>query len=162
MERFMTAMERSISPYDLRGSEVNMADSLGIKDTYKEPAWMLEAKVATASRLAANIAGFTPMADKDRLLTCDEVADWLRTLSRISNCRSLYWCAEEYAHRLVVEEAMNQGWMWLSTTKEEWLTLVTEEEYEVLERFGFDRGTKRTEETVPRGVAWGESLEKLF
>ena len=28
----MTAMERSISPYEERGSEVNMADSLGIKD----------------------------------------------------------------------------------------------------------------------------------
>ncbi len=36
---------------------------------------------------------------------------------------------------------MNKGWIWLLTTKEVWLTLVTEEEYEVLERFGFDRGT---------------------
>jgi len=36
---------------------------------------------------------------------------------------------------------MNQGWSWLITTKDEWLKLVTEEEYGVLERFGFDRGT---------------------
>ncbi len=27
----VTAMERSISPYEERGSEVNMADSLGVK-----------------------------------------------------------------------------------------------------------------------------------
>ncbi len=44
-------------------------------------------------------------------------------------------------HRLVVEEDMNKGWIWLLTTKEEWLKLMTEEEYEVLEQFGFDRGT---------------------
>jgi hypothetical protein len=31
MERFMTAMERSISPYDVRGSEVTMEDSLRLK-----------------------------------------------------------------------------------------------------------------------------------
>ena len=29
-------MERSISPYEERGSEASMADSLGIKDTAKE------------------------------------------------------------------------------------------------------------------------------
>ena len=46
-----------------------------------------------------------------------------------------------YAHRLVVEWEMNQGWSWLLTTKDEWLKLVTEDEYGVLERFGFDRGT---------------------
>jgi len=56
----MTA-ERSISHYEERGSEVNMADSLGIKDADKEPAWMLEAK----------IAGFKPMAANDNVLTCD-------------------------------------------------------------------------------------------
>ena len=84
MERFMTAMERSISPYDLRGSEANMADSLGIKDADKEPAWMLEAKIAAASSLAAKIAGFKPMADNDNVLTCDEVADWLRTMGRMT------------------------------------------------------------------------------
>ena len=32
----MTAMERSISPYEERGSEASMADSLGIKDAAKE------------------------------------------------------------------------------------------------------------------------------
>ncbi len=93
--------------------------------------------------LEAKIAGFKPMADNSNVLTCDEVADWLRTLGRMSTCQSLCRCAEEYAHWLVVEEAMNQGWIWLRTCtpKEEWLTLVTEEKYEVLERFGFDRGT---------------------
>ena len=39
----MTAMERSISPYDLRGSEVNMADSLGINYYYAEDDETLEA-----------------------------------------------------------------------------------------------------------------------
>ena len=102
----MTAMERSISPYEERGSEVNMADSLGIKDSAKEPAWILEAKIAAASRLEAKIAGFKPMADNDNVLTCEEVADWLRTLGRMTPCQSFYWVAEEYAHRLVVDEAI--------------------------------------------------------
>ena len=31
MERFMTAMERSISPYEERGSEVTMEDSLRLE-----------------------------------------------------------------------------------------------------------------------------------
>ena len=88
----MTAMERSISPYDLCGSEVNMADLLRIKDAAKESskgqnfnqAWILEAKIAAASSLEAEIAGFKPMVYNDNVLICDEVADWLRTLSRIS------------------------------------------------------------------------------
>jgi len=184
----MTAKERSISPYEERGSEVNMADSLGIKDAAKESsngqnfnqelqAWIQETKIAAASSLEAEIVGFKPMADNDNVLTCEEVADWLRTLGRMTPCQSFYWVAEAYAHRLVVEESMNKGWIWLRTTKEEWLTLVTEEEYEVLERFGFDRGTdvspsegagvatleaqmislqktqdeQKTAETVPRG-----------
>ena len=146
----VTAMERSISPYEERGSEVNMADSLGIKDAAKEPAWqepawMLEAKIAATSRLEAKIAGFKPMADNDNVFTCDEVADWLRTLSRISNCQSLYWCAGEYAQRIVVDEELTRGehWLWFRDDKAFWLRRIgmTEEEYEVLERFGIDRGT---------------------
>ena len=124
---------------------MNMADSLGIKDAAKEPAWMLEAKIAAASRLEAKIAGFKPMADNDNVFTCDEVADWLRTLSRISNCQSLYWCAEEYAQRIVVDEELTRGehWLWFRDDKAFWLRRIgmTEEEYEVLERFGIDRGT---------------------
>ncbi len=88
-----TAMECSISHYEERGSKVNMADSLGIKDAAKESskgqnsnqAWILEAKIAAASSLEAEIVGFKPMPDNDNVFTCDEVADWLRTLSRISN-----------------------------------------------------------------------------
>ena len=121
MERFMTAMEHSISPYDIRGSEVNMADSLGIKDAAKESSngqnfnqasWIQEAKIAAASSLEAKIAGFKPIVYNDNVLTCDEVADWLRTLSRISNCQSLFWCAEKYAHRLVVDEERTTGKFW--------------------------------------------------
>ena len=112
---------------DLRGSEASLNDSLG---AYME----------------AKIAGFKPMADNDSLFTCDEVADWLRTLSRISNCQSLYCCAEEYAHRIVVDEEMIRrvNWLWLRDDKEFWMRFIgmTEEEYEVLERFGFDRGTE--------------------
>lgn len=36
---------------------------------------------------------------------------------------------------------MNQGRYWLQAKKGYWLTFMTEEEYEVLERFGFDRRT---------------------
>ena len=66
-----------------------------------------------------------------------------------------------------MEEALDQGWMWLSMTKEEWLELVTEEEYEALEQFGFDRGTKktpdeqRTAETVTGGDLDGTGTTQM-
>jgi hypothetical protein len=81
--------------------------------------------------------------------------------------QTFYWDAAETAHRLVVEEALDQGWMWLSMTKEEWLELVTEEEYEALEQFGFDRGTKktpdeqRTAETVTGGDLDGTGTTQM-
>ena len=37
---------------------------------------------------------------------------------------------------------MNQGWIWLDRKKKDWLKVLTEEEYGVLERFGIDRGTQ--------------------
>jgi hypothetical protein len=57
------------------------------------------------------------MADNDNVFTSDEVADWLRTLGRMADDQTFYWVAEEYAHRLVVEEAMNQGRLSTTTPK---------------------------------------------
>ena len=175
----MTAMESSISHYEERGSEVNMADSLGIKDAAKESSKGLNYDdkkyvhgalgVDPYACLEANLAGFKPMRDNHEKFTCEEVVLWLETLSRKSKCSSLFWCADKYAQRFVVDEDMNQGWFWLREEKKYWLAVMKEvagcdgrEHYEVLERFGFDRGTdvislqknqdeQRTAETVPRG-----------
>ena len=41
--------------------------------------------------------------------TYNEVAVWLQMLSKIGKCQGLADRAEEYAHRLVVDEEKNQG-----------------------------------------------------
>ncbi len=66
-------MERSISPYEERGSEASMADSLGIKDAAKESSKGLNYDDTTYVHgalgvdpyafLEANLAGFKPMGD---------------------------------------------------------------------------------------------------
>ena len=128
-----TAMERSNSSYKERGSEASMVDSLGIKDAAKESSKGQNFKdadyvhgalgVHPEASLAENLAGFKPMRDNHGRFTIGEVVLWLRILSRISNCQSLFWCAEKYAHRLVVDEELNQGrfWFWLREEKVFWL-----------------------------------------
>ena len=107
-----TAMERNNSSYKERGSEASMADSLGIKDAAKESSKGQNFKdadyvhgalgVHPDAPLTVNLAGFKPMRNNDEVVTCTEAATWLKTLSWISKCQSLFWCAEEYAQRLVV------------------------------------------------------------
>jgi len=103
----MTAMERSISHYEERGSEASMADSLGIKDAAKESSKGQNFKDADYVHGARGVHP-EAIGDNREKLTCDKVAEWLRTLSRISNYPSLFWCAEKYAHRLVVDEELTK------------------------------------------------------
>ena len=132
----MTAMERSISPYEERGSEASMADSLGIKNAAKESSKGLNYDDTTYVHgalgvdpyacLEVNLAGFKPMRRNHEKFTCEEVVLWLQTLSRKSKCGSLFWCAEEYAQRFVVDGEMHQGRFWLRAAKKYWLAVMKE------------------------------------
>ena len=112
---------------------------------------ILEAKILGVDQYAcleANLAGFKPMRWNYEKFTCEEVVLWLKTLSTKSKCSSLFWCAGEYAQRFVVDDDMDDGRSWLRESKEYLLAVMKEvagcdgrEHYEVLERFGFDRGT---------------------
>ena len=150
-------MEREYRGQNPRGSEVTTEDSerkeiAEISDLGVQKAPSTESGTANdeisdlgvqgALSVLENVAGFKPMTVNTGKFTYDEVAVWFRTLSSISKCSTFYWCADEYAQRLVVDEEMNQGWIWLDRKKKDWLKVLTEEEYGVLERFGIDRGTQ--------------------
>jgi hypothetical protein len=158
---------------------------------------ILEAKILGVDQYAcleANLAGFKPMRWNYEKFTCEEVVLWLKTLSTKSKCSSLFWCAGEYAQRFVVDDDMDDGRSWLRESKEYLLAVMKEvagcdgrEHYEVLERFGFDRGTnvppsegagvatleahmislqktpdeQRTAETVPRGDPDGTGTTQM-
>ena len=59
-------------------------------------------------------------------------------LSKISKCQGLAACAEEYAHRLVVDDEMDQGRYWLKE-KEDFWSFMKRSHYQVLMEFGLDR-----------------------
>ena len=54
-------------------------------------------------------------------------------------CQGLADRAEEYAHRLVVDEEKHKGWLWLREPEEFWSFMKPTHQH-VLERFGIDRG----------------------
>ena len=56
-----------------------------------------------------NMRTFKKVTVSTEEFTYDEVVVWFRMLSKISKCQGLAACAEEYAHRLVVEDEMDQG-----------------------------------------------------
>ena len=91
-----------------------------------------------------NIAGFKPTTEENgELFTCEEVAIWLRTLSKINKFSGLGDCAGEYSHRFVVETEKKQGWMWFIKQGGHCPnSMMTVGHYGVLKRFGFDRGTE--------------------
>ena len=60
-------------------------------------------------------------------------------LSKIGKCQGLADRAEEYAHRLVVDEEKNQGWLWLREPEEFWSFMKPTHKL-VLGRLGMDRG----------------------
>ena len=69
----------------------------------------------------------------------NEVAVWLQMLNKIGKCQGVADRAEEYAHRLVVDEEKNQGWLWLREPQEFWSFMKPTHKL-VLGRFGMDRG----------------------
>ena len=122
----MTAKERSISPYEERGSEASMTDSLGIKDAAKESCKGQSFNVHGAlgihpnATMEGNVAGFKPMNVNTGEVTYSDVVVWLKTMSEIGGSR-LGDFAEEYAHKFVVQAEMTNGWQWLAAPKEFWL-----------------------------------------
>ena len=56
---------------------------------------------------------------------------WFRMLSKISKCQGLAACAEAYAHRIVVEDEMDQGRCWLKEKGEFW-SFMKRAHYQVL------------------------------
>ncbi len=159
-----------------------MADSLESKDAAKEsgksrrsPRLVVhvhhELSITSTASAEETLLGFQPMTEdmKDGVFTSKEVAIWLQTLSRIGKCQSLYWCAEKYAHRIVDDEEVTHGdimeyhgehWLWFRDDKTFWLRRIgmTEEEYEVLGRFGFDRGTEMYQEMIRK---WDQIADEM-
>ena len=104
--------------------------------------------ITVGASLEDNIAGFQPMTRETGRFSYPEVVAWLALLSSVSKCQGMALRAEEYAQRIVVDEEMTRGELWLwfrddKVYKQFWLRRIgmTEEEYEALQRFGFDRGT---------------------
>ena len=121
--------------------------------------------ITVGASLEDNIAGFQPMTMETGEFSYPEVVAWLMLLSSVSKCQGMALRAKEYAQRIVVDEEMTRGELWLwfrdaKTYKAFWLRRIgmTEEEYEVLERFGFDRGTG----VSPSEGAGVETLEALM
>ena len=56
----------------------------------------------------------------------------------LSKCQGLAACAEAYAHRIVVDDEMDQGRYWLKM-KEEFWSFMKRAHYQVLMEFGLDR-----------------------
>ena len=102
----MTAMERSISPYEERGSEASMTDSLGIKDAAKESSKGQNFNVYGVlgvhpeATIDENVAGFKPMNVNIGEFTYREVVAWLKTLGKIGSSK-IGASAEEYALKFV-------------------------------------------------------------
>ena len=64
-----------------------------------------------------NMRTFKRVTVGTEVFTYGEVVVWFRMLSKISNCQGLAACAEEYmyAHRLVVEDEMDQVFVMTAT-----------------------------------------------
>ena len=60
-----------------------------------------------------NMKTLQRMKNETGEFTYNEVVVWLQMLSKIGKCQGLANRAEDYAHRLVVDEEKNQGWLWL-------------------------------------------------
>ena len=67
-----------------------------------------------------NMRTFKRVTVSTEVFTYEELVVWFRMLSKISKCQGLAACAEEYAHRLVVEDEMDQGRYWPIEKEEFW------------------------------------------
>ena len=64
-----------------------------------------------------NMKTFKKITVDTKEFTYDELVVWFQTLSKLSACRGMAACAEEYAHRIVVEDEMDLGRYWLKLRK---------------------------------------------
>ena len=78
-----------------------------------------------------NMRTFKRVTVDTGVFTYDEAVVWFRMLSMISNCQGLAACAEDYAHRIVVEDERNEGRFWLMADEEDW-SFVKKLHYQVL------------------------------
>ena len=85
-----------------------------------------------------NMRTFKRVTVSTEVFKYEEVVVWFRMLSKISKCQGLAACAEEYAHRLVVDDEMDQGRYWLKE-KEEFWSFMKRSHYQNLMEFGLDR-----------------------
>ena len=85
-----------------------------------------------------NMKTFKKMTLDTKAFTYGELVVWFQMLSKLSDCRGLAVCAAEYAHRLIVEDEMDQGRYWLNAEKEDW-SFMKKAHYQVLMEFGLDR-----------------------
>ena len=85
-----------------------------------------------------NMKTLQRMKNETGEFTYNEVVVWLQMLNKIGKCQGLADRAE-YAHRPVVDEEKNQGWLWLREPEEFWSFMKPTHKL-VLERFGMDRG----------------------
>ncbi len=64
-----------------------------------------------------NMKTFKKITVGTKVFTYDEVVVWFQTLSKLSDCRGLAVCAAEYAHKLAVDDYVDddidQGRYWL-------------------------------------------------
>ena len=70
-----------------------------------------------------NMKTFKKITVDTKEFTYDELVVWFQTLSKLSACRGMAACAEEYAHRIVVEDEMDLGRYWLKEKEEFWFEL---------------------------------------
>ena len=85
-----------------------------------------------------NMRTFKRVTVSTEVFKYEEVVIWFRMLSKISKCQGLAACAEEYAHRLAVDDEIDQGRYWLKEKEELW-SFMKRSHYQVLMEFGLDR-----------------------
>jgi hypothetical protein len=83
-----------------------------------------------------NMKTFKKMTLDTKAFTYGGLVVWFQMMSKLSDCRRV--CAAEYAHRLVVEDEMDQGRYWLKAEKED-RSFMKKAHCQVLMEFGLDR-----------------------
>ena len=109
---------------NLGGSERVVMDTLGID---------------VDAEASDNMKTFKKITVDTKEFTYDELVVWFQTLSKLSACRGMAACAEEYAHRIVVEDEMDLGRYWLKEKEEFWLSFMKRSHCHALLDFGLER-----------------------
>ena len=87
---------------------------------------------------SANMTTFKKITVDTGAFEYEELVVWFQMLSKISKCQGLAVRAENYAHRIVEDDEMNEGRFWLKADKE-YSSFMKQAHYQVLMEFGLDR-----------------------